>query len=394
VLFASFSEVSLADDFTAATGHRPDGVWRAPGRVNVIGEHTDYNDGFVLPIAIREGVTVAAAAGRPDRTLTAASRQRPAETVTIDLDHLHPGHINGWGVYVAGVAWALQESGCGLTGGELLIDSDLPAGAGLSSSAALECAMAVALDALAGLSLSTLELARIAHKAENEFVGVPCGVMDQMASMTALAGHAICLDTRSLQAEPVPFSPARAGLTLLIINTNAPHALVDSEYAERRRACERAARLLGVASLRDLSERDLDEALGRLHDPVLIRRVRHVVTENGRVLATVSRLRGPTEPAGGLASIGPLLTASHRSLRDDYEVSSARLDSAVEAALEVGALGARLTGAGFGGCAIALAPADSVPNIVASVDAAFCRRGFAAPTYFLAEPSTGAHRIS
>ena len=210
----------------------------------------------------------------------------------------------------------------------------------------------------------------------------------------ALAGHAIFLDTRRLQAEPVQFSPASAGLTLLIINTNAPHALADSEYAERCRACERAALLLGVPSLRDLSERDLDGALGRLDDPVLIRRVRHVVTENARVLATVSRLRDPTEPPGGVASIGPLLTASHRSLRDDYEVSSAHLDLAVEAALAAGALGARLTGAGFGGCAIALAPAAAMGEIAASVDAAFCRRGFVAPAYFPAEPSAGAYRIS
>ena len=390
------STVSLAEDFAAATGRCPDGVWRAPGRVNVIGEHTDYNDGFVLPIAIREGVAVAAAAaaGRHGRTLTAASRQRPGEQVTIDLDHLRPGHIDGWGAYVAGVAWALQERGGGLHGGELIIDADLPVGAGLSSSAALECAVAAALDALSGLGLSALELARIAHTAENEFVGVPCGVMDQMASMTAVAGHAILLDTRSLRAEPVRFSPASAGLTLLVINTNAPHALADSEYADRRQACERAARLLGVLSLRDISERDLPRALGRLHDPMLVRRVRHVVTENARVLATVSRLRGPMGTSGGVASIGPLLTASHQSLRDDYQVSSAHLDSAVEAALAAGALGARLTGAGFGGCAIALAPADSVPNIVASVEAVFYRRGFAAPACLPAEPSAGAHRIS
>jgi galactokinase len=388
--------VSLAEDFAAATGRWPDGLWRAPGRVNVIGEHTDYNDGFVLPIAIREGVTVAAAAAADprDRTLTAASRQRPGETVTIDLGHLRPGNIDGWAAYVEGVAWALQATGRAPPGGEMLIDGDLPAGAGLSSSAAIECAVAVALDALGGLGFSAVELARIAGKAENDFVGVPCGVMDQMASMTAVAGHAIFLDTRSLQAEPVPFSPARAGLTLVIINTNAPRALVDSAYAERRRACEGAARLLGVRSLRDLSERDLDAALGRLNDPVLVRRVRHVVTENARVLATVSRLRAPADPMGGMASIGPLLTASHRSLRDDYEVSSAHLDLAVEAALAGGALGARLTGGGFGGCAIALAPATSVPDIVASVDAAFCRRGFAAPVCFPAEPSAGAHRIS
>jgi galactokinase len=340
-------------------------------------------------------VTVAAAAAdHGDRTLTVASRQRPGATVRIDLDCIRPGQIEGWAAYVAGVAWALQATGRALAGGELLIDGDLPAGAGLSSSAALACAVALALDALSGLGLSAVELARIARMAENDFVGVPSGVMDQMASMTALAGQAIFLDTRSLEAEPVPFSPAGAGLTLLIINTNAPHALVEGEYAERRRACERAAQLLGVRSLRNISGRDLDGALGRLDDPVLIRRVRHVVTENARVLATVSRLRSSTGPTGGVASIAPLLTASHQSLRDDYNVSSAHLDAAVEAAMAAGALGARLTGAGFGGCAIALSPAGSVPDIIASVNAAFCRRGFTAPTCFPAEPSAGAQRIS
>jgi galactokinase len=385
--------VSLADAFAAATGRWPDGLWRAPGRVNVIGEHTDYNNGFVLPIATREGVTVAAAAAphRDDRTLTAASRQRPGETVRIDLDRLRPGQIDGWAAYVAGVAWALQATGCALAGGELLIDGDLPAGAGLSSSAALECGVALALDALAGLGLSAVELARIARRAENDFVGVACGAMDQMASMTAVAGQAIFLDTKSLEAEPVPFSPAGAGMTLLVINTNAPHALVEGEYGERRGACERAARLIGVPSLRDISEHDLGRALGRLGDALLVRRVRHVVTENARVLATVNHLRGSTE---GVAAIGPLLTASHESLRDDYNVSSAHLDAAVEAALAAGALGARLTGAGFGGCAIALAPAGSVHDIVASVNAAFCGRGFAAPRCFPAEASAGAHRIS
>jgi galactokinase len=215
--------------------------------------------------------------------------------------------------------------------------------------------------------------------------------MDQIASMTAVAGHATLLDTRSLHAEAVPFSPASAGLTLLVLNTNAPRALVEGEYAERRRECEAAAGRLGLSSLRDVSEPDLDGALERLNDPVLIGRVRHVVTENARVLATVSRLRSAGEAGAG---IGPLLTASHRSLRDDYAVSSIQLDVAVEAALSGGALGARLTGAGFGGCAIALAPAGSVPDIVGSVTAAFCGRGFAAPAFFPAEPSAGAHRIS
>jgi galactokinase len=358
--------------------------------VNLIGEHTDYDGGFVLPLAIREGVTVAAARRR-DRILTASSRQRQGERIVIDLERLVPGQIGGWGGYVAGVAWAFHASGHAPAGADLAIDGDVPVGAGLSSSAALECAVAMALDGLAGLALPAIELARIARAAENGFVGVPSGVMDQMASMTAVAGHAIFLDTRSLQAEALPFSPASAGLTLLVINTNAPHALMDGEYAERRLACERAAQLLGVPSLRELSDDNLDGVLGRLNDPVLIRRVRHVVTENARVLATVSQLRRPSDV---LAGIGPLLTASHRSLRDDYEVSSTRLDTAVEAALSAGALGARLTGAGFGGCAIALVPAESVPDVVASVTAAFSCRAFDPPACFPAEPSAGGHRIS
>ena len=388
--FGCFSEVSLPDAFTAATGRRPDGVWLAPGRVNLIGEHTDYNDGFVLPVAIRQGVSVAAA-GRTKRTLTVLSLQQPGDQMVIDLDDLAPGRLSGWTAYVGGVAWALEVGGYAPPGAQLVVDGNLPIGAGLSSSAALECAVALALDGLGGFRLSAVELARVAHAAENDFVGLPCGLMDQMTSMTAVAGYANFLDTRSLQADPVPFDPAGSGLALVVLNTNAPHSLVESQYAERRQACEQAAHRLNVPSLRDVPEPDLDGALARLNDPVLIRRVRHVVTENARVVAAASRLRSGTE---GVAAIGPLLTASHESLRDDFEVSSDRLDVAVDAALSAGALGARLTGAGFGGCAIALAPTGSVGDIVATATRAFQRRGFAPPTCFEVEPSAGAHRIS
>ncbi|HSS11559.1 MAG TPA: galactokinase [Acidimicrobiales bacterium] len=367
-------------------GRPPDGVWVAPGRVNLIGEHTDYNDGFVLPFALSQRVSVAAARRR-DRNLTVVSRQQP-DRVTIDLDGLAPGLVTGWGAYVAGVAWALQARGYAPSGADLLIESDVPIGAGLSSSAALECAVAAALDGLAGFGLPAVDLAQIAQTAENDFVGFPCGLMDQMVSMTAIAGHALFLDTRSLLAEAVPFDPSRAGLTLIVVNTNAPHLLVYTEYAERRRACELAARLLKVRSLRDVTPDQLDAALSGLRDATLGRRVRHVVTENARVLATVDRLR-----VGDVHAIGPLLSASHQSLRDDFEVSSARLDVAVTAALSAGALGARLTGAGFGGCAIALAPVEAADDIVTNVAEAFRRRRFGAPTCFAAKPSAGAHQV-
>ncbi|HMA45958.1 MAG TPA: galactokinase, partial [Frankiaceae bacterium] len=258
-------------------------------------------------------------------------------------------------------------------------------GAGLSSSAALECAAAAALDDLFGLGLSRPALALVAHAAEHDFVGVPVGVMDQMASMLCTAGHALFLDARSYEVEQVPLDLAGAGLALLVIDTRAPHRLVDGAYEDRRRTCEDAARRLGVPALRDVA--DLPGALAALPDPLARRRVRHVVTENARVLDVVERLR-----AGAPTAVGAVLTASHESLRDDYEVSSPELDLAIDAALAAGALGARMTGGGFGGCAIALVRAPAAEAVRRAVVRAFAAAGYAAPVGFPVTPAPGAHR--
>jgi len=360
--------------------------WRAPGRVNLIGEHTDYNDGFVLPLALSLDTTVAAAA-RDDRRLVVTSLQVPGEDVDLDLEDLAPGVVSGWASYVAGTAWALGEAGIDLPGADLLVDGDLPRGAGLSSSASLECATAGALLELSGRTLPDAQVALLAQHAENDFVGMPCGVMDQFAATHARAGHLLLLDTRSLAVRHIPFDLVREGLALLVVDTRAPHRLVDGEYAARRAACERAAALLGVPALRDVT--DLDDALAALDDDELRRRVRHVVTENERVLAVVSLLE-----SGDVRGIGPHLTASHVSLRDDFEVSCPELDLVVEASLAAGALGARMTGGGFGGSAIALVEAGDAARVSAAILEAFTSEGFAAPAFVDAVPGDGYGPVS
>ncbi len=276
----------MISDFTKDFGREPDGRWWAPGRLNLIGEHTDYNDGFVLPLALHFGVT-ATAGLRKDPVLRVRSVQQDA-TVVIPLADIAPDTVDGWAAYVAGVAWALREQGHTLPGLDVLVDGTVPVGAGLSSSAALECAVAVAWNDLASLGLSRTELAVVARRAENDVVGAPTGVMDQMASLHGRQGHLVFLDTRSLTVEHVPLDLSSFGLSLLVIDSRAPHALVDGEYAERRQSCAQAAELLGVPALRDISLDDLPQALARLHDDLLQRRVRHVVTENARVLQVVS----------------------------------------------------------------------------------------------------------
>jgi galactokinase len=356
------------------------GVWAAPGRVNLIGEHTDYNDGFCLPFALPHHVRLTAHLG-PAGQWRARSSNIGSE-VAFSADGLQPGAVAGWGAYVAGIVWALREAGHEVPGAVLEVDSNVPSGAGLSSSAALECAVLRALLDLGGISLSGREQALLAQRAENVFVGVPSGVMDQSASVLCEAGHALFLDTRSGETSQVPFDAAAAGLAVLVVDTKAPHQLVDGEYAARRASCEEAARALGVPALRDAVD------LSSL-DGLLLRRARHVVTENQRVLDTVALLRG-----GKLREIGPLLTASHASLRDDFEVTVPQLDVAVSAALDAGAYGARMTGGGFGGCVIALVDEPSVNVVAGKVAEAFAAAGFAPPASFVAQPSAGARRIS
>jgi galactokinase len=361
-------------------------VWLAPGRANLMGEHTDYNEGFVLPFALGQGIA-AAAGRRSDRRLVVYSAQEPDAVVDVFLGDLEPGRVTGWAAYPAGVAWALACAGYQVPGACLAIDSDVPEGAGLSSSAALECVTALALTELAGLSVDRRELAAITRRAENEFAGVPSGIMDQSASLLSRGGHALLLDCRSLEISQVPFDPASSGSCLLLINTRARHELSAGQYGQRRAECERAARLLGVPSLRYVT--DVAD-LARLSDPVLRRRARHVITDDQRVLDVVALLTAAgVDPYPG---IGRLLTEAHVSLRDDFEVSWPEADVAVDAALAAGALGARMIGAGFGGSVLVLVT-DTTP-VRAAVRKEFARRSWAAPEFLDAAASAGARRLA
>ncbi|MGK5631647.1 galactokinase [Streptomyces sp. URMC 123] len=376
----------VADAFRELYGTAPDGVWAAPGRVNLIGEHTDYNDGFVMPLALPNTV-LAAVSRRDDDLLRLHSADVPGGVVELRADVLEPGD-GGWAAYPAGVVWALRGAGHRVTGADVHLASDVPVGAGLSSSAALEVVTALACADLFDLGLLRWQLARLCQRAENVYVGVPCGIMDQTAAACCAEGHALHLDTRDLAQRQVPFDLAGAGLRLLVVDTGVRHALGDGEYATRRERCEEGAHALGVQALRDVALERMDEALAQLSDPVVRRRVRHVVTENARVEEVVARLE-----AGRIRTIGPLLTAGHSSLRDDFEVSCPELDLVVEAALGAGALGARMTGAGFGGSAIALVDEGDADAVAKAVTEAFATAGHGAPRIFPAVPAAGARRL-
>lgn len=376
-----------AHGFADTFGGEPSGLWSAPGRVNLIGEHTDYNLGFVLPFAI-DRRTVVALALREDRTARVASSFAD-ELVEIDLAELAPGALHGWAAYPLGVAWALGESGADLAavpGFDIFIESDVPVGAGLSSSAAIESAVAVALNDVWQLGLDRPALAKVGQLAENKAVGAPTGIMDQSASLLGEQDSAVFLDCRSLEATIVDLGFERAGLAVVVIDTGVKHEHATGGYAERRASCELGARMLGVESLRDVTVDDLPRARETLDD-VTFRRVRHVVTENQRVLDTVATLA-----SAGPRAIGELLDASHRSMRDDFEISVPELDLAVETAQANGALGARMTGGGFGGAAIALVPVDDVSRVQVAVDGAFAEHGWGQPDTFVVTPSQGATR--
>ncbi|MFG3419655.1 galactokinase [Micromonospora sp. NPDC048063] len=376
-----------AAGFRSAYAEPPAGRWTAPGRANLIGEHTDYNDGFVLPFALPLR-TVVAAAPQPGECWTVWS-ELSGETIAFDADEVAgPGRVTGWGAYVAGVVWALREAGHAVPGARLAIASDVPLGSGLSSSAALEAAVLAALVDLGGLDLPADRQPRLAQRAENGYVGAPTGIMDQSAVIRCRAGHALFLDCRDESVEHIPFDLDAAGLAVLVVDSRAPHRHADGEYAARRRSCEAAAGLLGVAALRDVPTDGLADALARLDDAETRRRVRHVVTEDQRVLDTVALLR-----AGKVREIGPLLTASHASMRDDFEITVPEVDTAVEAALSAGALGARMTGGGFGGCVLALVDAERADTVAAAVTTAYAERGFAAPGHVTALPGAGATRL-
>lgn len=383
--------------FRELTGRTPDGVWSAPGRVNLIGEHTDYNDGFVLPFAIPHR-TYAAVGIRDDGRIRVASTfaDEPVEFALDELSQVFPTAagdepaVPEWAAYPLGVAWALQLAHAttgepaDICGVNIAISSDVPIGAGLSSSAAIEGATASALNDLWRTGLDRTALASIGRRAENEAVGAPTGIMDQMASMLGETDAALFLDCRTLDAHAVPLG--MTGLSLLVIDTRVSHAHSTSGYRERRASCEKGAAAMGVPALRDVSVDDLPRA-SELMDDVTFRRVRHIVTENQRVVDTVRTLR-----ESGARAIGDLLVASHASMRDDFEISIPELDTAVDAALDAGALGARMTGGGFGGAAIALVEQGDVQAVSEAVTAAFAASGFAAPHLFTVTPSAGARR--
>jgi galactokinase len=364
------------------TGPRPAQTWSAPGRVNLIGDHTDYNSGFALPFALPQRTTVTASPRTDGRVRATSGDLEPAEFAT----DTRPGEVTGWAAYVAGIAWVLGEHlGAPLAGADLQITSEVPVGTGLSSSHSLECAVALALLGLAGAEVPLEALALLVQRAENDYVGAPTGLLDQTAILRSRAGHLSFFDARDLTVDPVPCDLDAAGLALLVIDPHAPHTLVDGGYASRRAACERAARHLGVASLREVG--DVDAALAALADDETRRRARHVLTENQRVLACVDLARH-----GDLAAIGPLMTASHASMRDDFENSVPAVDLVVESALADGALGARMTGGGFGGAVVALVPREAVTTVVEAVAAATAGAGLQAPDVLDVAPSRGAGR--
>ncbi|MFE4957382.1 galactokinase [Streptomyces sp. NPDC056653] len=380
----------LVTAFTELYGTAPEGVWAAPGRVNLIGEYTDFNDGFVMPLALPHTAR-AAVARRTDGELRLHSTDVPGGVVQLRVDELAPHSGHGWAAYPAGVVWALREAGHPVTGADIQLTSTVPTGAGLSSSAALEVATALALNDLFELGLSASELAVLAQRAENAFVGVPCGVMDQMASACCTDGHALHLDTRDLTQRQVPFDLAAHGLRLLVVDTRVKHALGDGAYAERRDGCEAGARALGIGTLRDLPYDGLGAALDTLAesgaDESVVRYVRHVVSDNARVEQVIALL-----DAGDVRAAGPVLTTGHVSLRDDLRVSCPELDLVVSAANAAGALGARMTGGGFGGSAIVLVEEADTDAVTKSVLEAFTSAGYATPGVFPAVPSAGARR--
>ena len=368
--------------FQTVFGKAPDVVATAPGRINLIGEHVDYSDGFVLPFAITNRTTVSISV-RDDSKIRLASAQKQSSLFEIDIKDLKPGSDGKWERYPLGVIWALGIK----SGLDIYVDGKVPLGAGLSSSAALECSVAVALNHLFELGYTSKELAKLSQKAENDYVGVPCGIMDQSISLMGKAGNALLLDCRDLSTKLVPIDLAAHDLELLIIDTQAHHALVDGGYAERRANCESAATKLGK-SMRDLTIAELEANKEKLSN-IEYRRARHAVTEIARVLQCVEALSSKN-----FKLVGQLITDSHKSLRDDYNVSCPELDVAVDAALKVGALGARMVGGGFGGSAIALLKLDQIDEAKEAISKSFTLNGFKAPRFFESLPSDGAQIVN
>lgn len=371
----------VSQEFEQRFGTRPSLLVRAPGRVNLIGEHTDYNDGFVLPMAIDRAVWIALRP-RDDRQVHVYSLDFD-EAADFDLDALK--HENaGWAEYVKGVAWALQEAGEYLHGWEGVLAGDVPVGAGLSSSAALEMATARAFAEVSGWTWEPAQMAKVGQRAENAWVGVNCGIMDQMISAAGQASHALLIDCRSLAAEVVPLPP---GTRVVVLDTATRRGLVDSAYNQRRAQCEEAAHFFGVPALRDVTLEAFEARAAEL-EPLTRRRARHVITENARTLAAAAAMR-----QGDAAALGHLMDASHTSLRDDFEVSSTALNQMVEIARQQpGCFGARMTGAGFGGCAVALVAAEAAESLAAAVTTRYQQATGRQPNVYICTATDGASR--
>ena len=369
--------------FLETFGEEPDLVAAAPGRVNLIGEHIDYSDGFVLPFAIKDR-TFVAVRKRDDSKVRIASAQRRSKVVTVDINQVKPGLKGEWERYALGVLWSMGVN----QGVDLMIDGHVPLGAGLSSSAALECSVATAMNHLFDMGYNLEDLARLTQKAENQYVGVPCGIMDQSVSLMATQGSALLLDCRDLSTKNIPFDVASSGLELLIVDTQAHHALTDGGYAERRASCESAVAKLGITSLRELTMEQLEAFRSLLTETEFVR-ARHAVTEMQRVLDCVDALGN-----SDFEKVGRLINQSHASLRDDYTVSCPELDTAVDAAISAGALGSRMVGGGFGGSAIALIQAAKTRETIKAIERAFTSKGFKAPRFFNSLPSQGAELLS
>ena len=370
---------SISSQFEKVFGHSPDICASAPGRVNLIGEHVDYSEGFVLPFAISDCTEVAITKTN-EKVIKIASVQRNSDVISIALSEISPDLKGDWERYVLGVIWSL-----GITSGlEIFIDGKVPVGAGLSSSAALEASVATALNSLFSLGHDLPTLARLCQKAENDYVGMPCGIMDQSVSLMAAEGSALLLDCRDLTTKNISFDVASHGLELLIIDTQAHHELVDGGYAERRTSCDSVVAKLNIISMRHLSMDQLLSKRSEITETEFIR-AQHAVTEIKRVLDAVIALE-----KSDFVELGKLINASHVSLRDDYTVSCPELDCAVDASLAAGALGARMVGGGFGGSAIALIKAQNVERTKLAIQNSFTEAGYKAPRFFTSLPSQGA----